>query len=165
MYRLICAAHNYIFSTTLPLWTHHSPASPATVLDRQSEIPGFPRVHAKLQAQRIVACSGETERPYPRVAHRHRHRHEDGLTAVLRQRGLIMWRAGGGLVRAEVRRSASPTTWTQRHLIDRNMKKIPDSLLFSLLSELFYCCPFHCTSDIFAEAIFTSHIWQQEASA
>lgn len=66
IYKLICAAHSYlIFKDISPilsynkhLQTHHSSASPATVLDRQAEIPGFPRVHAKLQAQRIVACSG-----------------------------------------------------------------------------------------------------------
>lgn len=66
IYKLLCAAHSYlIFKDIFPilsqnthLRTHHSPASPATVLDRQAEIPGFPRVHAKLQAQRIVACSG-----------------------------------------------------------------------------------------------------------
>lgn len=60
IYKLICAAHNSLifqFQNT-HLRTHHSPAGPATVLDRQAEIPGFPRVHAKLQAQRIVACSG-----------------------------------------------------------------------------------------------------------
>lgn len=66
IYKLICAAHSYlifkdispILSYNTHLRTHHSSASPATVLDRQAEIPGFPRVHAKLQAQRIVACSG-----------------------------------------------------------------------------------------------------------
>lgn len=66
IYKWICAAHTKNISKDIPpvprenthLWTHHSPASPAAVQDRQAEIPGFARVHAELQAQRIVACSG-----------------------------------------------------------------------------------------------------------
>lgn len=103
------------------LWTHHTPASPAVLQERQPEFPGFPRVHAELQSQWLITCSRKTQRPNPRMAHWHPNRHEDGVAAKLRLRGPIVAGERGGVVRCVFGGGVSPTAWTQRHPARRLM--------------------------------------------